>query len=314
MDLSGLKAIQEKQAQEAKEAQSRNEDALAFNDLQQTIVKSFSTLVDYLDNRVTKTAVVNQLTQVGTPDALKVVEAVNRLDDTIKSQEKTDLTEVTDVLRAVLVEAKAIPKEQVNISIPEQKDYVAQFNELTNAIKAVESVVKAQKLRVEAPIVNVPETQVNVEAPDLTPITKDIERAFKQAIGLIDIPKPEKLDISPLVKEQQKTNKILAEMPIGGGSDGSSSIAPFMVDGALPITGSITASASTLADFSVNDIEEATTSYFGYTKPDGTWMVKSLTDTSVGYATVSNNGAVTSYTDAWTNRATLTFGRFDQAF
>jgi hypothetical protein len=72
--------------------------------------------------------------------------------------------------------------------------------------------------------------------------------------------------------------------------------------------------APTLADFSVNDIEEATTSYFGFTKPDGTWLVKELTNTSVAYATVSNNGAVTSYTDAWADRATLTYGRFDEAF
>lgn len=83
---------------------------------------------------------------------------------------------------------------------------------------------------------------------------------------------------------------------------------------ALLISGTISASASTLADFSVNDIEEATTSYFGFTKPDGTWLIKELTDTSVAYATVSNNGAVASYTDAWTNRLTLTFGRFDEAF
>ena len=74
------------------------------------------------------------------------------------------------------------------------------------------------------------------------------------------------------------------------------------------------ASASTLADFSVNDIDDGTTAYFGKTKPDGTWLVQKVTDTSVSYATVSNNGAVTSYTDAWTNKATLTYGRFDEAF
>lgn len=71
---------------------------------------------------------------------------------------------------------------------------------------------------------------------------------------------------------------------------------------------------ATLADYSVNDIEDDTTSYFGFTKPDGTWLVKELTDTSVAYATVSNNGTVTSYTDAWTDRAVLTYGRFDEAF
>lgn len=72
--------------------------------------------------------------------------------------------------------------------------------------------------------------------------------------------------------------------------------------------------SSGVASYQINDIEESTTSYFGYTKPDGTWMVKELTDTSVSYATVTNNGAVTTYTDAWADRATLTYGRFDEAF
>ncbi len=70
-------------------------------------------------------------------------------------------------------------------------------------------------------------------------------------------------------------------------------------------------SASTLADYSVNDMADT---YFGFTKPDGTWLVKQVTDTSVTYATVSNNGTVTSYTDAWANKATLTYERFDEAF
>lgn len=82
----------------------------------------------------------------------------------------------------------------------------------------------------------------------------------------------------------------------------------------LSIGGSITAASSTLADFSTNDILDAATSYFGKTKPDGTWLVQKLTSTSVSYATVTNNGAVTTYTDAWTNKSTLTYGRFDEAF
>jgi hypothetical protein len=84
--------------------------------------------------------------------------------------------------------------------------------------------------------------------------------------------------------------------------------------GNLAISGSITASSSTLADFSVNDIEDAATSYFGNTKPDGTWLIKKLTATSLSYATVTNNGAVTTYSDAWANRVTLTYSRFDEAF
>lgn len=84
-----------------------------------------------------------------------------------------------------------------------------------------------------------------------------------------------------------------------------------------PITGTITAEASTLAEFQFNDSDNTTTAsteYFGYTKPDGTWLVKKLTDTALRYATVTNNGAVTTYADAWAAIASLTYGRMDEAF
>ncbi len=67
-------------------------------------------------------------------------------------------------------------------------------------------------------------------------------------------------------------------------------------------------------DYSVNDIEEGTTSYYGKSNASGAFLVLKVTDTSVSYATVTNNGGVASYTDAWANRATLTYGRKDQAF
>jgi len=66
--------------------------------------------------------------------------------------------------------------------------------------------------------------------------------------------------------------------------------------------------------YGTNDIEDGATSYFGKTTSDGTYQIIKLTATTVSYATITNNGAVTSYTDAWTNRATLTYGRYDEAF
>ena len=111
---------------------------------------------------------------------------------------------------------------------------------------------------------------------------------------------------------------------MGGGGGGSSWTAineegtpvPMELEnGALKITGSITASASTLADYSVNDIDDTTsTEYYGFTKPDATWLVKKVVSSGVSYATVTNNGGTTSYATAWTNKATLTYGRFDEAF
>ena len=165
--LNRLQEIKEEKADKELALQRHDELVKETKQVQGAVVQAFSMLIDYLDKKTTKTEVVNQLTEIGTPDALKVVESVNSLHDTLKTHENTDLTEVTSILKDVLKEAKQLPKEKVDITIPEQKDYVAQFKELTKAINSVEKVVKGQKLIAEAPIVNVPETNVNVEAPDL---------------------------------------------------------------------------------------------------------------------------------------------------
>lgn len=326
MDLTRLKEIQAQKAQDA-DTQKRHTDLLLDNNkTQETIVKSFSLLVDYLSKNTTKTEVVNQLREINTPDVRHVVSAVDSLHSTLKKQEKTDLSEITTVLKGVLDEAKKIPKEHAKQEKPEVIDYSKQLKALEETVKAVEQAIKGQKLNVEAPVVNVPETEVNVEAPDLTPVKDSVEKSSKdvvKAVKGISIPE---FKTDPIEKLLKKTNKLLEELPDlmpSGGGGGSSWVAvddngtpiPIQLDGgAVPITGSITASSSTLAEFQVNDIEDDTTSYFGFTEPDGTWLVKKVTDTSVSYATETNNGSVTTYTDAWTNRATLTYGRYDQAF
>lgn len=73
--------------------------------------------------------------------------------------------------------------------------------------------------------------------------------------------------------------------------------------------------------FSVNDLDEAsaTITYVGYEAQDGHWYIKKLDETSglaVGHATRKNNTSanVASYTNAWTNRATLTYTDISLAF
>ena len=277
---------------------------------QETILRAFSSFVDYLDNRVGKTEVVNQLKTIGTPDALKVVDALNSLHETLKTHENTDLTEVTAIMQAVLDEAKLIPKELPqlkDIVIPEGVDYSNQFEAMIGAVESLEEAVKAQETTVQAPVVNVDAPIVKVDAPDLKPLEKASQKLLDAIKGIV-IPAQIQTDIQPLLKEQKKTNKLLEEMPIGGGGGGGLTVPYELIDGAVPVT------SGGVAAFQVNDIEDAATSYFGFTKTDGEYMIKEVTDTSVYYATISNNGAVTSYTDAWANRATLTYGRFDQAF
>jgi len=73
------------------------------------------------------------------------------------------------------------------------------------------------------------------------------------------------------------------------------------------------------AGFSTNDLEEAsaTLTYVGKESMSGAWYVQEVdesSDLTVQHATVANNGAVTSYSDAWTNRAGLTYGDYNDAF
>jgi len=315
----------EKVAQQEKKAKEY-QASVDMLDLRRDVVESFKYLVDYLERRTSKTQVVNQLREIGTPDALKVVDAVNQLHTTLKGKD-VDLTPLTEAFTkgmAGLEEAvKNIPKTE----IPEQIDNTKQFNALTNAIKAVEGAVKAQETNVEAPVVNVEAPNVTVDAPDLKPFVKELTKAFNNAISGIKYPELPKTDLTKLEKEAEKQTKLLKEIkekPVGGGGGGAtgrttpyenSTGIPMFVqlteDGKIPV--SLTAGADP-SSFYVYDIEDGTTAYYGNTNVAGAWMVKRVTDTLVSYATVTNNVTVTTYTDAWTDRATLTYGRIDEAF
>lgn len=298
--------------------QARHDQEIAsLASIDTTVVEVMKNLVEFLDGKITKTEVINQLDTIRTPDVYKVVEAITEL-GIITESNRIDLTPLKEALLSLGEKLDQLPKsfpeipKDVTVSnlsdieIPEQKEI-----DFSSVIKAINNI----KMVAEAP-------QVTVNT-DLDPLKKEITNVVK-SIKAIKFPEIPKTDLSKVEKKLDVSNRILKdiyEKPVGGGGSGSSWPAvnseglaqPLTIDdnGALQITGSITASASTLADYSVNDM---TDTYFGFTKPDGTWLVKQVTDTSVTYATVSNNGTVTSYTDAWTNKATLTYERFDEAF
>lgn len=295
--------------------QARHEQEIAsLNSIDTTIVEVMSRLVDYLDGKVTKTEVLNQIESVATPDVAKVVEAIAEL-GIITESNRIDLEPLKTALLGLGEKLDQLPKTfpempksvEVNnlsdIEFPEQKEI--DFSDVIKAINNIKMVAEA------------PEVTVN---NDLKPIEKGLTNVVK-SIDSIKFPEIPKTDLTKVEKKLDTSNKILKdilEKPVGGGGGGSSWVATNDQDIPLPLkvdsTGALVISASTLADFSVNDIEDGTTAYFGKTKPDGTWLVQKVTDTSVSYATVSNNGAVTSYTDAWTDHLTLNYGRFDEAF
>lgn len=211
------KANADKQLSEQKHQEILNADA----QLNDTVLSAFSSLIKYLEGHTTKTEVVNQLRSIGTPDALQVIPYVIELNKTMAKLQNTDLTQVTKLMSDMLEETKKIPKELPEPEKQQFIDYSKQFDGLKSAIESVGKFVKAQKLIAEAPIVNVPETTVNVEAPDLkslqTPL-KDILKAVKQIV----VPefKTDNTALETLVKKSNKLLKEIVDKPVSSGGGG----------------------------------------------------------------------------------------------
>ena len=67
------------------------------------------------------------------------------------------------------------------------------------------------------------------------------------------------------------------------------------------------------ANYKSNDLDiDGTTTYVGQQKvTTGEWLIQKIDDATgdltITWANISNNALVTTYTDAWTDRATLTY-------
>jgi hypothetical protein len=86
------------------------------------------------------------------------------------------------------------------------------------------------------------------------------------------------------------------------------------VDGSPAVKVAVVQSAESSGTYQTNNLEDGSTIYIGKSKASGTWLVEKFVDATgvKTYANLSNNLSVTTYSDAWTNRATLTYGRFEE--
>jgi hypothetical protein len=236
MDSSNLKAINDSIIDKNLSIKRHNELLNSSVNTSNTILSVTETLIKYLNGHISKVELTNQLSSVRTPDTFKVVDAVNSLHETLKTHKNTDLSEITTVMQSILDETKLIPKE-----LPEQKeitmtDYSDQLSNLTKAINAVEQVVKEQKLIAEAPIVNLPETVVNVEAPDLKPLQaslKDVVTAVKKII--IPEYKTDNKSVETLVKKSNELLKKLLDKPVSSGGGGGGGIVSYVGSNGIPL-------------------------------------------------------------------------------
>jgi hypothetical protein len=317
MDLSRLKAIQDKQAQQAEQQVATTKQELANLQLQETIVQVAKSVVEFIQGNTSKTVVLNQIQDFATSaDTENVTKSINLLHETLKTHENVDLTELTEVMSSALEELKQIPKE-----LPEQAeqkfvDYTEQLNNLASAVKAVDESIKAQETTVEAPVVNVEAPNVEVKAPDLKPLTKEVNTAFSKAIKSIVFPKYE-VDTSKIEKEQKLQTKLLKEIrdtPSGSGGGGGGRATPYQDSNDIPAfveleQGGIPTVGVNLA-VRIDDTTTADTTYIGKA-PIGTatssasWQIASLATSSGLIKTWADGDA--QFNNIWDNRASLTY-------
>lgn len=83
-------------------------------------------------------------------------------------------------------------------------------------------------------------------------------------------------------------------------------------------TGNESSANETTDKFGVNAmVTLGSITYIGMEEKNGFWFIKKMDETTgmvLGYATINNNSNYSSYSDAWTNKATLTYGNYSQAF
>lgn len=322
MDTTRLKQINDENAQKALAQQQHTDLLSGIIQVSNTAIETTTSLIKYLEGSVSKVHVVNQLEEIGTPDALLVVDAINSLHATLQTHKDTDLSEVTSVMKAILEESKKIPKELPELKEREDKDYSDQLKSLEKAVASVEKVIKAQKLIAEAPVVNVAPADVKVDAPDLKPLQTAI-KAVVAAVNKIVIPeyKTDNKAVEELLKKSNKLLKEIVEKPVGGGGGGGR-VSPYQTgpnapafvtlesDGSIPVT--ITGGKAS-DEYGINAIsEDATYKYFWFEADDldyyimrknKTTKVLTFTKGTGGYTTVYvNETSGPSGTPTWASR------------
>jgi len=302
-------------------AEQRKQMAALVSQLDTDMINSFKVLIEFLKGNTTKTEVVNQLTSISTPDVVEVVNAVDRLDNTIK-QEKLDLAPLEAQLKLAVEQLTSIPKTLPEAPEAQESVKVSNFAEID--FKPLLDAVNALDLKVEAPIVNVDAPKVEVAAPDLKPIKELFTKllAGVKAIKMPDV-KVEATDTKKIEDELEKQTAKLDELikqPKGGGGGGSgvsfqdSAGRPVRVeleaDGSIPTTGTSQSLDYSLVQF--DDTSSASYEYYAYMDKDANWYIKRLTTATNLFEFTAP--VATSYSTVWTNRATLTYLEKGMAF
>lgn len=217
-------------------ADQQHKDVLLSNiDIRETILQAFEALFQYMEGHVGKAEITNHLKEIGTPDALQVVAAVDDMHRTIRDQHAPiDFSELTGIMGKVFDEVAKLPKDHADIKIPTEMsvsnmtDYSGEFTALLDAVKAI-------KLVAEAPQVHIPAPNVQVDAPDFTPI-ENATKAVETAIKAIVIPeyKTDNKAVEKLLKTNNELLQQVVDKPISRSGGGGGRATPYQDANAIP--------------------------------------------------------------------------------
>jgi hypothetical protein len=278
-----------RKAEQQAKVEMHSQSVQTVQQLESTMVQAFNSLVKYLDNKITKTEVVNQLKEIGTPDAFKVMSAVNDMHSSLKKLKNTDLSEVTNLMRGVLDQVSQLPKELPEL--PEQRESVAISNlsTLEDKFDGLESAISAlADKELPTPQVKVDAPNVNVEAPIAT-------------------------DTSKIEKKLDKSNEYLEEISkIRGGGGGGGSGTSFkdssgalqyveLQDGGIP---TVDVSYATRIDDSADPIIYIGKAPISSATSASVWQIAKL-DTSSGL--IKTWAGTAGFTQVWDDRVSLSY-------
>lgn len=289
--------------------------------MENTLILVMRQLVQFLDGKVSKTEIVNHLNSVSTPDVDKVVRAIALLDNNL-AKRKVDISPLKDGLSALEKQLRLIPKE-----LPKQTGEmrVSNLNDYTKAFKDLESAIKALHLNV-----NVPQTKINVEKPNLAPL----QTVMTSILGAINTLKfPDSTDVKGVEKrleglgkwfavldkndqEAQKLLKKLIDKPIGGGSSsssggGGSTFVDSSGNTKYPVLnpdGSLSVEDMALTpnvDDTVPPFVYIGKSLPGTPTSTAAWQIKRIDQTSGAITTWASGNS--NFDKSWDNRSSLTY-------
>lgn len=285
------------------------ESLQSVHSVEKAVYEIARTLIGYLDGKVTKTEVVNQIRSVETPDVEKVVQAVEDLSSVVENT-KLDVTPLVEGLSKLEEQLKLIPKEKPEF---EQKEEVRVTNLDDIDFTTLENAIKGIKIDTPAPVVNVPQTEVNIDAPDLDPIKKSLSDVIKAVKGIkLEVPKTDLSKVESELAKLTKLNKELLDKPVGGSAGGGSSWVAtnsdnipvpiqLTVDGKIPVEAGATSTYESRNDTT----SDPNLVYLGKALPGSAtsaavWQIKRY-NKSAGHMSFADD--VTTFTKVWDNRS-----------